>query len=150
MENLTNKTEFELRDFKVPFEITKEEFLKAYEELTDRQHDYGTCVYAMSIIAEMGFNMVANKLGVTGFQSSCADLDFIRRTRRMEAGFKIIDFSKLLYPQYKDNDFIESFDELIVKNKEALKPLAIKRLKEDDGFAHEDVINHWKYIANLA
>jgi len=80
----TAQTEKEMREAKEPWPYTEQQLTEYIASLVDRQHDYGTCVYAMSLAAAAAFNYVAHKLGVTGFQSSCADLDFIRRTRSHE------------------------------------------------------------------
>ncbi len=62
----------------------------------------------MSLAAVAAFYYVSHKLGVTGFQASCADMDFLQRTRSMKSGFKILDYDDLLYPQslYKFNKTI--------------------------------------------
>ena len=81
----TSKDEKEMRDAKVPWPKTEEQLQQYVNSLVERPHDYGTCVYAMSMAATAAFNYVAGQLGVTGFQSSCADMDVIRRTR----GYKV-------------------------------------------------------------
>ncbi|MBK7380837.1 MAG: hypothetical protein IPJ03_17905 [Ignavibacteriales bacterium] len=105
---------------------TLDELNKVIEQLTERKHDYGTCVYAMSIAAVATFNYVASKLGVTGFQASCADLDILRRTRNYKNGFSIIDYNNLLYPQYWDDEHFPSKEQLLEKNKEQLAKAAKK------------------------
>jgi hypothetical protein len=75
-------TESELFAEDVPWPYTKEQLIEYVESLVNKQYDYGTCVYAMSMAAEAAFNYVSHRLGVTGFQASCADLDFLRRRTR--------------------------------------------------------------------
>lgn len=58
-----------MREAKVPWPHTKEQLTEYVESLVNRTHDYGTCVYAMSMAAEAAFNYVAHHLGVTGFQA---------------------------------------------------------------------------------
>jgi hypothetical protein len=87
------QTEQQMRDAKVPWPLTKEQLVEYVESLATRTHDYGTCVYAMSMAAQAAFNYVSRMLGVTGFQASCADLDFIRRTRSMDGPFMLIKAS---------------------------------------------------------
>ena len=89
-----------MRAEKAPWPKTLEELNEYITSLTDRQHDYGTCVYAMSLAAVAAFQHVASKLGVTGFQASCADLDILRRTRSMEGPFIILKAEDMCYPQY--------------------------------------------------
>ena len=76
IEEIKTMTESELRDVKVPFFKTIEELTEFVETLAQREHDYGTCVYAMSLSAQGAFNYIAHVLGVTGFQASCAELSF--------------------------------------------------------------------------
>src|SRR5574343_1229666 len=94
--------EQEMRESEVPTFDTIEELSKYVAELVSQDHDYGTCCYAMSMSAVAAFNFVAHKLGVTGFQASCADLDILRRTRYLKGPFAIQNYSNLLYPQYAD------------------------------------------------
>jgi hypothetical protein len=139
-------TEKELREHKVPFFNTQDELDAYIKSLVEREHDYGTCVYAMSCAAEATFNYVASRLGVTGFQASCANLDFIKRTRGMENGFSIINYTNLLYPQYLNNESFPSITYLESENKKMLKKEA-KRLLRKNPNAHPDVIKRWKELS---
>lgn len=132
-------TELEMRDAKVPWPKTPKELTAYIEQLVDRQHDYGTCVYAMSMAATAAFQYVAHKLGVTGFQASCADLDIIRRTRSIE-NFTLLDWGNLLYPQYEYKFGALPKDTWEWAQKEA------RRLLEEKTEAHADVIAHWRSI----
>jgi hypothetical protein len=147
-EELARFTEAELRDAKEPWPHTPDELQTIIAALVDRQHDYGTCVYAMSIAATAAFNYVAHKLGVTGFQASCADLDIIRRTRHLEQGFQIIDYANLLYPQYREEFADLSFDSLLRKNATELKKHA-RVLLDEGNKAHSSVREHWEMILTL-
>ena len=89
-----------MRAEKAPTPSLVEELNEYIRSLVEREHDYGTCVYAMSLAATAAFNHVASKLGVTGFQASCADLDVLRRTRGMDGPFIILKAEDMLYPQY--------------------------------------------------
>lgn len=140
--------EAELRESEVP-RIESIEELNAYiSKLVERHHDYGTCVYAMSMASLATFNYVAGKLGVTGFQASCADLDFLKRNRSYKDGFRIIDYNKLLYPQYIGSDHFPSMEELLHENKEQLKKRASELLASST-HASDVVIEHWKKIEAL-
>jgi hypothetical protein len=68
-----NPTEAEMRDSEAPTHGTVEELAAYVRVLVERPHDYGTCVYAMSLAATAAFNFVAHKLGVTMFQASWGD-----------------------------------------------------------------------------
>lgn len=80
----------ELRDAKEPWPYTEKQLAEYVASLVDRQHDYNTAVYAMSLAAVAAFNYVAHKVGSSGFQASCADFDFIRRTRSITAPFMLV------------------------------------------------------------
>lgn len=139
-------TEQELRESKAPWPKTEEELLSYIKELLEQEHDYGTCVYAMSLSAQATFNYVSHKLGVTGFQASCADLDFLRRTRNIDNGFMILSYDNLLYPQYCTEERFPTWKKLIKDNKNNLSKAASKLLN-DRKDAHPDIINHWKKLA---
>lgn len=142
--------EEEMRDAKVPTFQLPHEVMQYMEELVTQDHDYGTCVYAMSMSAVAAFNHVASRLGVTGFQASCADLDIIRRTRRIER-FVIIDLENALYPQY---DLHKRLDEALEDAKPWLAEKAREALKEEekypDSYMHPDVRRHMEELANEA
>lgn len=136
-------TENEMRETKEPWPLTEKQLLEYIVSLVDRSHDYGTCCYAMSLAAVAAFNYVAGKLGVTGFQSSCADLDFLRRTRSMKGPFILLKGEDMLYPQY---DLSEKLAEAIEGWKPWLKEQAEKNLK-DTALAHPVVVLHWRKLA---
>jgi hypothetical protein len=138
-------TEKEMREADVPNPGSADTLAKYIDGLVKQQHDYGTCVYAMSMSAVAALNYVAHALGVTGFQASCADMDILRRTRRMER-FGIQDYSNLLYPQYAEK--FKSFSELIVENAKWLREEACALLAKKEE-AHPDVRAHWKMLSEL-
>jgi hypothetical protein len=140
------KTEQEMRDAEVPTPATLDELTAYIGTLTDRPHDYGTCVYAMSLAAVASFNYVAGKLGCTGFQSQCADLDIVRRIRMMKHGFMLIDGSQVLYPQY---DIVENVRDFVERQRVGLAPEARKLLAENDRGVHPNVRAHWEKLAQL-
>ena len=136
------QTEAEMREAKDPWPYTREQLLQYIDSLTERSHDYGTCVYALSLGALAAFNYVAHKLGVTGFQSSCADLDFLRRNRSLKGPFILLKAEDALYPQY---DLREKLDEALNEWKPWLAEEAEKLLAS--GTAHPAVLAHWKNLA---
>lgn len=146
-EKLKTATEERLRDCKAPSPKTIEELVAVVEALREREHDYGTCVYAMSIAATAAFNYMASALGVTGFQASCADLDVLKRTRGYKHGFRVIDYSNLLYPQYKDHLTL-SPDRMLAEDDGLRRRIVAeaKKLLADGSGAHPDVVAHWKYL----
>lgn len=137
------KTEQEMRIEVAPTFGTYEELQEYIKTLIEREHDYGTCVYAMSLAATAAFNFVASKLGVTGFQASCADLDILRRTRGYDGPFVILKGEDELYPQYDNHKKLE---ECRVEWKDWIMEQAKKKLEETT-LAHPNVIAHWEKLA---
>lgn len=137
--------ESQMREAKVPKFATLDELSAYIKGLVDRPHDYGTCVYAMSMAAVSAFNFVASKLGVTGFQASVADLDILRQTRGLEFG-KVLNFYDLLYPQNCNEERFPSLHSLF-ENQEVMSKLASKAktmLEVND--ASPAVKEHWRSI----
>lgn len=133
-----------LREAEAPTPDTMAELAGVIEGLVHREHDYGTCVYAMSIAATAAFNHVARKLGVTGFQASCADLDIIKRTRRLKGPFSLVRLEDTLYPQY---DVPGRLAEFIADNREWQREEAQKLLDKRSAEAHPNVVAHWRKLA---
>lgn len=141
-------TEQQMHDAEVIWPKTKEELIQYIDSLVNRPHDYGTCIYAMSMAAVAAFYYVSGQLDVTGFQASCADMDILRRTRNFKWG-KILNYENLLYPQYcNDPEEFPSAQFLIEQNKEELSKRAKEKLA--DGTLNDAVKNHWEYLASLA
>lgn len=139
----TAQTEVELREAKVPWPKTSKQLQDYIDSLLSRTHDYGTCVYAMSMAAEAAFNYVSGQLGVTGFQASCADMDFLRRTRGIKGPWMILKGEDALYPQY---DLHEKVEKMLEEAKSWLKEQALERL-QNTTFAHPNVLEHWKKLS---
>lgn len=132
-----------MRDEETKWPKSLDELTEYIKSLTDREHDYGTRVYARSLAAAATFNYVATKLGVTGFQASCADLDFLRRTRSLKGPFIILKAEDICYPQY-------NLHEKLNKDMNEWKSWVAeecKKLLETSDSAHPDVIAHWKKLA---
>lgn len=136
-------TEEQMRDADVPWPKSETELMDYIKLLVEREHDYGTCVYAMSMAAVAAFHYVSHKLGVTGFQASCADMDILRRTRHYKGGFMLVNGDDLLYPQY---DLRKKLDEFIAEQRPWLKEQATKMLADRDS-VHPDVKAHWERLA---
>lgn len=140
---MTTHDEAAMRGEEAPECDTVEQLAAYIQSKIDGQHDYGTCVYAMSLAAVAAYNLVARKLEVTGFQASMADLDIVRRTRRIKGPFMLVDANKMLYPQYSlPGDLSKALDKWMPwAAEEAKKKLA------DSPDAHPDVIRHWQALA---
>lgn len=138
-------TEKEMREAKVPNLGSVDELTTYIRTLVERPHDYGTCCYAMSMAATAAMYYVAGKLGVTGFQMSCADMDILARTRGWKWG-KILDYENLLFPQYCNEEHFPSADTLLMAEREKLAELAKEKLKTVPD-AHPNVLAHWRMLA---
>jgi len=138
-------TEAEMRAEKAPWPDTLEALNEYITSLVERKHDYGTCVYAMSLAATAAFYHVSSKLGVTGFQASCADLDFLRRTRSMDGPFIILKAEDMLYPQY---NLPEKLREAMDSWKEWAAEECAKKLEKSGEQAHPNVKAHWERLAS--
>lgn len=128
-------SETEMRDSEAITPQTQQELSEYIDGLVSRPHEYGTCVYAMSLAATAAFNFVAHKLGVTGFQASCADMDFIRRTRNISGPFMLLQISDTLYSATR---LQERVSEAIRDSSKWLQEEARKKLK-GGGYFHPDV-----------
>lgn len=146
--NYATATEEELRKAPEPKPQSIEELSEFMRVLVSREHDYGTCVYAMSLCAVAAFNLVAHELGVTGFQASCADMDVLRYTRNFKWG-RIVNYDDLLYPQYLNIEHFPSHDYLLDKEREELARRAKMLLTEhNSGPISIGVEAHWHWLAN--
>jgi len=139
-------TEEQLRDASVPWPSSEAELLAYIRSLVNRPHDYGTSVYAMSMSALAAFRYAAHIIGTTRFQASCADMDFIKRTRNIKFGLHILDYTNLMYPQYLNDEEFPSLPVLLWKKRKELADEARKQLVRPH--AHKDVIAWWQTLAN--
>ena len=140
----------EMRETKAPTPAHSQALAEYVESLIAGPHTYNTCVSAMSLAAVATYNLVANKLGVTGFQASCADLDILRQTRGLEAGI-VINFDNALYPQY---DLPKRLADALDGSKVWLAEKAAGLLAAESakaGYpAHPEVVAHWRKLAEVA
>ena len=140
------KTEKEMRESDVPWFDTWEKLTVYVDRLINREHDYGTCVYAVSMASVAMFRYVAGNMGITGFQASCADMDIVKRIRHIDIGFRLFDYDDLMYPMSKDK--VPTWEQMIESNKEVLAKKAKEKLAEFKD-AHPAVKAHWEYLAGL-
>lgn len=140
----TARTEEELREYEVPWIDNIDDLTVFIRDLKEREHNYGTAVYAMSIAAVAAFYYIAKGQGVTGFQASCADLDILRRLRHLDSPFALIKADDMLYPQC---DIASNVQEILEKWKPWAKEQAKAFLTEPKDHVSENVIAHWKRLA---
>jgi len=146
--SITTMTEGELRKYECHCPSNQKELLSLVSKLLNREHDYGTCVYAVSVASVAMFDYMARKLGITGFQASCAVPDMISRIRGTKHGFRILNYENLLYPQYANSEHFPTYDDLIKQNKDWLSKEA-KKLLKGGGITSLNVRKHWKWLASL-
>lgn len=107
---------------------------------------YSECPEAMVTAALAAFNLVAKALGVSGWQASYAEMEFLRRSRRIEGPWGIYTWHDALYPQYDVPGRIAAlrYSPDIVRwlGDEAERLLAEK----DDGFVSPQVQAHWRCL----
>ena len=143
--------EFELRD-----ELrNKRKEIKTFEDLTtflkdvedNGNYGYGGAPRAMAQACLAVGYYLSGKFGITGFQAGFVMWDFIKdwMYRDNETGLKLVDYDKMLYPQYQDK-----FEKTIRPDTwEALQKTAKEWLNQDRGYdVHPAVIAHWKSVAN--
>lgn len=144
------RTEASMRAETAPTPKTAKELAAYIDSLTAGEHDYGTCVYAMSLAATAAYSYVASKLGVSGMQAECADLDIIRRTRDIAGPFMLIAADDCLYPQY-DSPVVKAAEARAKwapwLKQEAARLLAEKHSPHVPYGISPQVVAHWKKLA---
>lgn len=117
------------------------------ELIDDYKHDYGTTCHAISAAAVAAAYAMAHEMRPTGFQFSCAELEFLKRTRfsRNKLGFSICNWDNILYPQYASD-----FSGLTVdaKTAEQIRLEAYRLLCEEAQHAATDVLVWWAKLDN--
>jgi len=134
----------EMQAWEPPVCETAEDLAALVAALVEREHDYGTCAYAMSFAALAAFRFVARKPETTGLQAGFADMDFLRRTRGMES-FRITDANETLFPQYDPLGDLMAWmnsDDMQLWQRDKAKALLEK--SQD---AHPNVLRHWRKLA---
>lgn len=120
--------------------------------MNDYIHDYGTVCHAIGACA-VATAYACTKMygahgGITGFQAGFVMWSFVKGWyyRNNKCGLKILDYDKLLYPQYCDR-----FEKTIESEQwEAIREEAkhlIQVAEETNDPPHERVLAHWKSIA---
>lgn len=135
------------------------------EAVLGRESDgYGKCVEAMWRAAYMAHELVASRLGVTGFQHGMSSLTLLGVLRDIEGPYMLVDASRALYPQYdlpaRVREFLEGDDVRSWLAREAQRRLAdaakepeCSEWTDEDGVQHRmrrvhiDVEAHWKRLA---
>ena len=147
MKQVTEEMKPQQEWFKEAKNIQSIEQLKAFAKVLfeDTQHDYGTVCHAIAALAIGAAWYGAHSQGITGFQAGFIMWDFIRQWEYSDnkCGLRIIDYDKMLYPQYEDK-----FEKVITsKQFKKMQEVAAEKLKEK-GMVHPDVVKHWESIVS--
>lgn len=142
------KNEFKARDELIENRegITTLYELKNYIEDVEKNYnyDYGVVPRAIAQATLATADYLGYKMGITGLQASIVMWDFIMGWYypHNKCGLKLTNYDDMLYPQYE-----YKFEKTISKDTwEAIQKQAKAKL-EENGYAHPDVIEHWKSIA---
>jgi len=143
------ETEFEYRDrlTKESSEVsTPEDLQKFVQGLLDSPSDYSSCVYKVAAAGNAAAQLMASKLGITGFQASMVfwELNRMGGWIPTPGPARLVDYENLMYPQYRSkfNSITPSTWKWIqeqVKDK-------LKEFREGEITAVDSVIIHWKQI----
>lgn len=116
------------------------------------EHDYGTVCHAIAACALAVINVGADEEGLTGFQYGVIMWLLIRHGwhPNNQAGMRLINYDKMLYPQYANN-FEKKLDRDVFLK---LMEMAKEKIQEAESNENklytvaEEVMEHWKKIAN--
>lgn len=112
----------------------------------ETQHDYSTCVYAISAVALAAAEFGADALGITGFQAGAVMWEFIQHwTNPGDGGpMRLLTYHNMLFPQYE-----EKFDKTIPEDTATyLREQAAKNLLDVQPYTSRAVVEHWRKIAD--
>lgn len=140
--------------------LEKEWFAEAHKQTMDTlpafmdkimngySHDYGTICHAVAACA-IAAAWAANSApsgGITGFQAGFVMWDFVEQWSFSdnECGLRIVDYDKMLYPQY-GYEFKKTISPDTWKR---IKEKAKEKLASDGDSAHPDVVRHWMKIVD--
>lgn len=143
----TATTEAEMRDHEVPTLKSVDDLVTYINSLLEREHEYGTAVYAMSLAATAAYNFVASKLGVTGAMAGLAALDTLRRIKHIDGPFMVVKGQDMLYPQcWPEQKFYKVLDEWMPWASAEAGKLLEEHAKTGFAHVHPNVLQHWKTL----
>lgn len=124
-------------------ELARNDMPTLIKVLENFNHDYNTSALATAVLAYAGYEHMAKKLGITGFQAGYAALEFLTFTEIYEIPFFVRSYRDMLYPQYEIK-----FKSISRKTFEYLQSEANEKLENESDLAHKEVIAHWQSIAD--
>ena len=128
--------------------LTIDEIVSYMNELETVGKGYENSIKATGLAAVAAAWIMCKKLGLTGFQASCVNFEFLKEWfySSNKSGIGIIDYDNMLYPQYKykfektiSEDMWNSIRQAAIDN--------IKEVEETHSPVSKRVYNHWKKIA---
>ncbi|KKM00057.1 hypothetical protein LCGC14_1808240 [marine sediment metagenome] len=117
------------------------------QELMEQSHDYNTCVYATAAAAIAGMSIMADKLGITGFQAGAVMWEYMREAHHIEYPSRLLTYGDMLYPQYGHKYKTISKDIWEWLQKEARRKLDEDGAKEEP-FMVQSVRDHMQTIVD--
>lgn len=142
-QHITEKENLHLEWYKQAKKTMTDDEIKEFTDsiLEGYHHDYGTQCHAVASAISAQLHNYLYKYGMTGMQSSFVTWGIIRQMFNIEVGAKLINYDKMLYPQYKDDFTDQSIHQSIF---EALQNKAEDKL--NDGINNERVASHMQSI----
>lgn len=125
-------------------------YIEAQKALSDAAgtdaEGYGAAAQYVANVAVAAFNFAAHEEGITGFQASWADLEFLAKVRNLKGPFAILDSEKMLYPQYptaveQAREYEEEWKPWLAK--EAKRLMTVRKQEE----VAPRVWAHWEKLA---
>ncbi len=92
-------TEEELRETKSPWPYTPKQLAEYIDSSSSQDPQLRNLRLCYEPSSTAAFNYAAHVVGSSSFQASCADLDFIKRSRHIEGPFILLKGEDMLYPQ---------------------------------------------------
>jgi hypothetical protein len=141
----TAKSESEMSETSSKYPQTMDQLSEYIDSLVNNEHNYGTCVYAMSLAAVAAFHFVAQKLNTTGFQQRTAARDLMKRTGAVSGPFLILHAENAIYPDF---DFVKIVKQTLLQWRPWLRERAKYKLANTNlHLASRSVVAHWKRLA---
>lgn len=111
------------------------------------EHDYGSICLALAFIGAAAAWAAERSPqgGITGFQGSCVTWEFLHLWDPSLLGktaTRILNYDKLLYPQYA-----EQFTSVSKSTFEKVQKLVLAQLGKPDDYVSQVVWDHWQTVA---
>lgn len=116
-------------------------------EQNNRGHDYNSSAEAVKDITVEAFNLMADLMGMTGFQAGWASLTAYAEIQGIDGPLMMLKGEDLLYPQY---DVPAKVATWIEEQEEWLVVQATKKLMESGDQAHPSVRRHWEELTDVS